>query len=149
MPGMGKMKKAVDAAGGFESNREILHQEAIISSMTKKERKNPKLMNASRKRRVAAGAGVTVQDVNKLLKAYQQMATMMKKMGKKGGMKGLAGMMGGAPGGMGGAMPKGGQMPGLGGGMGGQLSGLGGGQLPPDLDPSKLGLPGLGGPKKK
>ncbi|WP_306252677.1 signal recognition particle protein [Parvularcula sp. IMCC14364] len=145
MPGMGKMKKAVDAAGGFD-NKEILHQEAIISSMTKKERKNPKLMNASRKRRVASGAGVSVQEVNKLLKAYQGMATMMKKMGKKGGKKGLASMMGAMgggmpPGGMGGGMP-----PGLG---GGGLPGLGSGQLPPDLDPSKLGLPGLGAPKKK
>jgi signal recognition particle subunit SRP54 len=157
MPGMGKMKKAVDDAGGF-GNKEILHQEAIISSMTKKERKNPKLMNASRKRRVAAGAGVTVQEVNKLLKAYQQMATMMKKMGRKGGKGGLAGMMGALGGGAGGAMPPGG----MGGGMpplpkGGQLPGLGdGGQLPPDLDLNKLGgpgglggLPGLGGPKKK
>ncbi len=142
MPGMGKMKKAVDQAGGFD-NKEILHQEAIISSMTKKERKTPKLMNASRKRRVAAGAGVTVQEINKLLKAYQQMATMMKKMGRKGGKKGLASLMGAMGGG---AMPPGG-MGGLPPGSG-QLPGLGGGQLPTDLG-NLGGLPGLGAPKKK
>ena len=86
MPGMGKMKKMVDQAGGFD-DKEIVRQEAIISSMTKKERKNPKLMNASRKKRVAAGSGTTVQEINKLLKAHRQMADMMKKLGK-GGMKG-------------------------------------------------------------
>jgi signal recognition particle subunit SRP54 len=145
LPGMGKMKQAVDAAGGFD-DKEIRRQEAIISSMTKKERKNPKVMNASRKRRVASGAGVQVQDVNKLLKAHQGMATMMKKMGK-GGKRGMAAsmakMLGGGPGGMpsmGGNLPP---------GMGGGLPGLGGqgGQIP---DLSKLGgLPGLGGDKKK
>ncbi|MEM9988458.1 MAG: signal recognition particle protein, partial [Pseudomonadota bacterium] len=137
MPGMGKMKQAVDAAGGF-GNKEILHQEAIISSMTKRERKNPKLMNASRKKRVAAGAGVQVQDVNKLLKAHKGMAEMMKKMGK-GGKRGMAAnmakMLGGAPGG---GMPPG--LPPMGAGGGG-LPGLGG--------PPMGGLPGLGGPKKK
>ncbi|MEQ8751330.1 MAG: signal recognition particle protein, partial [Amphiplicatus sp.] len=102
LPGMGKMKKAVDAAGGFE-NKEITRQEAIISSMTKQERKKPALLNASRKKRVAAGSGTSVQEINKLLKAHRQMADMMKKMGK-GGMAGLAkqmGAMGGAPGGLG------------------------------------------------
>ena len=149
MPGMGKMKKAVDAAGGFEG-KEIAHQEAIISSMTKKERKNPKLMNASRKKRVAAGSGTSVQEVNRLLKAHQGMATMMKQVGKKGGMKGLAGMMGqmggGMPPGMGG-MGGGALPPGLG-GAGGKLPGLGG-SMPSEDELSKLGLPGLGGPKKK
>ena len=148
MPEMGKMKKQLDAAGGFEG-KEIARQEAIISSMTKKERSNPKVMNASRKKRVAAGAGTTVQEVNRLLKAYQQMATMMKKVGKKGGMKNLAGMMGGGgmPGGGMPGMPGGGQMPkglpGLGGGMGG----MGGGKMPSEDELAKLGLPGL--PKKK
>lgn len=150
MPGMGKMKNAVDAAGGFD-DKEIKRQEAIISSMTKKERKKPALMNASRKRRVAAGAGVQVQDVNKLLKAHKGMADMMKNMGK-GGKRGMAAnlakmMGGGMPGGMGGGqMPPGlggpgagGNLPGLGGpGQGGGLPGLGGGSLP-----------GLGGGKKK
>lgn len=100
MPGMGKMKKMVDQAGGLD-DKEIIHQEAIISSMTKAERKKPALMNAKRKKRVAAGSGTSVQDVNKLLKAHRQMADMMKKM-SKGGMKGMAkqlGMMGGMPGG--------------------------------------------------
>ena len=142
MPGMKGLKGAVDAAGGF-GNREIGRQEAIISSMTKAERKSPKLMNASRKRRVAAGSGTSVQEVNKLLKSHQAMAGMMKKMGK-GGKRGMAanmakmmGAMGGGPGGM----PPGGGLPGLGGGMGGAP-----GQVP---DLSALGLPGLGGPRKK
>ncbi|MEE2690405.1 MAG: signal recognition particle protein [Pseudomonadota bacterium] len=100
LPGMGKMKKMVDQAGGFE-NKEIVRQEAIISSMTKQERRKPALLNASRKKRVAAGSGTSVQEINKLLKAHRQMADMMKKMGK-GGMAGLAkqmGAIGGAPGG--------------------------------------------------
>ncbi len=141
MPGMGKMKSAVDQAGGFD-DKEIRRQEAIISSMTKQERKKPKVMNASRKRRVAAGAGVQVQDVNKLLKAHAAMSDMMKKMGK-GGKRGMAANMAKMLGG--GGMPGGGMpggpagLPGLGGPPGaGGLPGLGGG-----------GLPGLGGPKKK
>ncbi|WOI53289.1 signal recognition particle protein [Parvularcula sp. LCG005] len=150
MPGMGKMKDAVTAAGGFE-DKQIRQQEAIITSMTKKERKSPKIMNASRKRRVAAGAGVQVQDVNKLLKSHAAMADMMKKVGK-GGKRGMAAnmakMLGGGMAGMGGMGGMGGSLPpgGLG---GGGLPGLGGGQGElPDL--SKLGgLPGLGGPKKK
>ncbi|WP_031550387.1 signal recognition particle protein [Parvularcula oceani] len=142
MPGMGKLKGAVDAAGGFGDNQ-IRRQEAIISSMTKKERKNPKLLNASRKKRVAAGSGTSVQEVNKLLKAHQGMSTMMKKMGK-GGKRGMAANM---------AKMLGGGMPGMpgGGAPGGapNLPGLGG--APGDMpDLSKLGgLPGLGGPKKK
>ncbi|NNE40583.1 MAG: signal recognition particle protein [Marinicaulis sp.] len=108
MPGMGKMKKMVDQAGGLD-DREIVRQEAIISSMTKKERKTPKVLNASRKKRIAKGSGTSVQEINKLIKAHRQMADMMKKMGK-GGMKGMAqqlagmggagglgGMLGGAP----------------------------------------------------
>ncbi|MBT8473652.1 MAG: signal recognition particle protein [Marinicaulis sp.] len=108
MPGMGKMKKMVDQAGGLD-DREIVRQEAIISSMTKKERKAPKVLNASRKKRIAKGSGTSVQEINKLIKAHRQMADMMKKMGK-GGMKGMAqqlagmggagglgGMLGGAP----------------------------------------------------
>ncbi len=92
LPGMGKMKKMVDQAGGLD-DKEVIRQEAIISSMTKQERKKPALMNAKRKKRVAAGSGTSVQEVNKLLKAHRQMADMMKKMGK-GGMKGLAAQMG-------------------------------------------------------
>ena len=136
MPGMGKLKDAAEAGLG---NNELARQEAIIRSMTKKERKNPKLMNASRKKRVAAGAGVQVQDVNRLLKSFQGMSTLMKKMGK-GGKRGMAQQLGQMlGGGMPGGMPPGGApggLPGLGAPSGG-LPGLGG------------GLPGLGGPKKK
>ena len=105
MPGMGKMKKAVDQAGGLD-DKEIVRQEAIIGSMTKAERAKPKLLNASRKKRIAAGSGTSVQEINKLVKAHRQMADMMKKMGK-GGMKGLAGQlagMGGGAGGLGGML---------------------------------------------
>jgi len=105
MPGMGKMKKMVDQAGGLD-DKEIVHQEAIISSMTKKERAKPKLLNASRKKRIAKGSGTSVQEINKLIKAHRQMADMMKKMGR-GGMKGMAQQlagMGGMPGGMGGPL---------------------------------------------
>lgn len=61
--------------------------------MTRQERKNPDIIKASRKKRIAAGAGVEVHEVNKLLKSYEQMSTMMKRMGKMGGMKGLASQM--------------------------------------------------------
>ena len=66
----------------------VKRQEAIIASMTKSERKNPKLLNGSRRRRIAAGSGTSVPDINRLLKQYQDMAGMMKKM-KKLGQKGL------------------------------------------------------------
>jgi signal recognition particle subunit SRP54 len=95
LPGIGKVKKQLAEAN--IDDRVIKRQEAIISSMTKAERKNPKLMNASRRRRIAAGSGTSVQDVNRLLKQHQDMAQMMKqvsKMGKKGFMRnGLAGLM--------------------------------------------------------
>jgi signal recognition particle subunit SRP54 len=102
MPGMGKVKKMVDQTGGLD-DKEIKRQEAIISSMTKAERKKPALMNARRKIRVASGSGTSVQDVNKLLKAHRQMADMMKKLGR-GGMKGMAQQLAGmgGVGGMGG-----------------------------------------------
>ena len=159
MPGMGKMRKAVDQMGGVD-NKLLARQQAIIFSMTPYERSHPKLIKASRKKRIAAGSGMSVADVNKLLKMHRGMSDMMKKMGK-GGMRNMMGAMGGGMGGggmpggmsggmpdmdpgmledmqkqMGGKMPKG--LPGLGKGMGGKgLPGLGG------------GLPGLGGPKKK
>ena len=107
MPGMGKMKKQIDAAGLDDSifNR----QQAIISSMTKKERQAPKILNASRKKRVAKGSGTSVQEINKLLKMHRGMGDMMRKMGKRGGLGGLMGGMGGGlgkmMGGMGGGMP--------------------------------------------
>jgi signal recognition particle subunit SRP54 len=86
LPGIGKMAGALKDAN--IDNKMVARQEAIITSMTKAERKNPDLIKASRKKRIAAGAGVEVQDVNKLLKQYQQMADMMKKVGKLG-QKGL------------------------------------------------------------
>ena len=106
-------------------DRMIARQEAIISSMTKAERKKPDLLNASRKKRIAAGAGLEIQDLNRLMKQQKMMAKMMKKMRTKGGMKnmmrGLEGMMGGngGPGGSGGMGGPGGGMPpgGMGGGM--------------------------------
>jgi signal recognition particle subunit SRP54 len=137
LPGVGKMKKQMDASGMDDSiiNRQI----AIIQSMTKQERKKPDLLAASRKKRIAAGAGVPVSEINKLMKMHRQMADMMKKVGKMGkgkaGMRQLAGMFGGAgglpPGAGGGAMPPGG-MPSLPpGGLPGM--GPGGSTLPPGL----------------
>jgi signal recognition particle subunit SRP54 len=89
LPGIGKIKKQLDEAKLDDGM--IKRQEAIISSMTARERRNPKLLNASRRRRIALGSGTTVQDVNRLLKQHQDMADMMKKvskMGKKGLMRG-------------------------------------------------------------
>ena len=86
LPGIGKIKKQLDSANIDETI--VKRQEAIIASMTKAERKNPKLLNGSRRRRIAAGSGTSVPDINRLLKQYQDMAGMMKKM-KKLGQKGL------------------------------------------------------------
>src|SRR5690348_4550451 len=86
LPGIGKIKKQLADANIDEGI--IKRQEAIIGSMTKAERRNPKLLNGSRRRRIAAGSGTSVPDVNRLLKQYQDMAGMMKKM-KKLGQKGL------------------------------------------------------------
>lgn len=91
LPGIGKMKKQIEDANIDDTV--FKHQQAIISSMTPKERRMPKLLNASRKRRVAAGSGTTVQEINRLLKMHRQMADMMKKLGKRKG--GLAGLFGG------------------------------------------------------
>jgi signal recognition particle subunit SRP54 len=85
MPGMGGMAKAAEKAG-FD-DRMLKRQIALINSMTKKERANPDLLAASRKKRIAKGAGMEVSDLNKLVKQHQQMAEMMKKMGKGGMMK--------------------------------------------------------------
>lgn len=81
IPGLGKVKQQIDEAGGLD-DKVIIHQEAIISSMTPKERRYPKLIDASRKKRIAAGCGLTVQEVNRLLKQYAQMAKMMKRVSK-------------------------------------------------------------------
>ena len=105
MPGMGKMS---DAMKGQVNDKEFVRMEAIINSMTPKERQFPDLLKASRKRRIAAGSGTQVQDVNKLLKQFTQMQKMMKKMKGKGGMqkmmRGMKGML--PPGMMGGGGPK-------------------------------------------
>ena len=138
LPGVGKLQKQL--AGANIDDSQLKRQEAIISSMTKAERVNPRVMNASRKRRVAAGSGTEVQDINRLLKSHLEMAKMMKKVGKMGGKGMMKGLMGG------GGMPAPGEMPkmpggGLGGGMGGGIGGmpgLGGGMGGPRL-------PGLGG----
>ncbi|MFD0859717.1 signal recognition particle protein [Roseovarius aquimarinus] len=141
MPGMGKMAKQVQEAG-FD-DKIIARQIALIQSMTKKERANPQILQASRKKRIAKGAGLEVSQLNQLLKMHRQMADMMKKMGKGGmlkqAMKGMFGKGGGptpeeiqkmdpkaleqAAKQMGGSMP---------GGLGG-LGGMGGGGLPPGL----------------
>ncbi|MBP7062619.1 signal recognition particle protein [Ferrovibrio sp.] len=102
LPGVGKIKQQM--AGANIDERVLKRQEAIISSMTREERKNPKVIHASRKKRIAAGSGTSVQDVNKLLKQHLQMADMMKRMsklGQKGFMRSMMGAMGGLPG-----MPK-------------------------------------------
>jgi len=82
LPGIGKMKKQISEAN--IDDKMIAHQEAIILSMTPKERNNADLIKASRRKRIAAGSGTTVQEVNKLLKQHKQMATVMKKVGKMG-----------------------------------------------------------------
>jgi signal recognition particle subunit SRP54 len=128
LPGMKKAKQAMAASN--MDDKVLVHMDAIISSMTPKERASPALMNAKRKRRVAAGSGTQVQAVNKLLKMHQEMSKAMKQIRKMGGLQGLAKMFGkgeidGAMGGLG-TTPA---------GSGGGLPGLGGGG-PPDL--SKL-----------
>lgn len=99
LPGMGKMKKQLDGAN--LDDKLLIRQEAIIQSMTPKERRNPQIIAASRKKRIASGSGMNVQDVNRLLKQHKQMAGMMKKV-KKLGKKGIArgGMQGLLPPGM-------------------------------------------------
>jgi signal recognition particle subunit SRP54 len=95
LPGIGKIKKQISEANIDDGM--IKRQEAIISSMTKKERRNPKLLNASRRLRIAAGSGTSVQEINRLMKQYEQMSHMMKKaskLGKKGLMRhGLSALM--------------------------------------------------------
>jgi signal recognition particle subunit SRP54 len=120
-------------------DKALVRLEAMMSSMTAKERGKPDIINAKRKIRIAKGSGTTVQEVNKLLKMHQEMANAMKRLKKMGGFGKLAAMFGGGGGlgGLGGAGDAGG-MPGLGGagGMPG-LPGLGGSQpfnLPPGFN---------------
>jgi len=161
LPGVAKMKSQLENAN--LDDRIIKRQRAIIDSMTPSERRNPDILKASRKKRIAAGAGAKVEEINKLLKMHRQMADVMKMMGggKGKGMAGALGKMfglGGGAGGMGG-MPQptpeqiealqkqmGGKLPDFPGGAGGLpampkgmpgLPGLGAGKIP--------GLPGIGG----
>ncbi|RXR26472.1 signal recognition particle protein [Sphingobium fluviale] len=122
IPGLKKAQAAMAQSGA--NDKALVHLDAIIGSMTPKERERPAIINAKRKIRIAKGAGRTVQEVNKLLKMHQEMETAMKKIRKMGGFGALAKMFMGGKGGLGG------------GGMGDMLGGLGGGAG---------GLPGLGG----
>ncbi|GAB3453846.1 signal recognition particle protein [Insolitispirillum peregrinum] len=154
MPGIAKMKKQISEAN--IDDKVIGRQEAIILSMTKKERQNPDLIKASRKRRIAAGAGVDVAAVNKLLKQHQQMADVMKQMKKMGGKKGLLGGLGKL---FGGGMPSpeelgAGGMPDLsmlqkGGGLPPGMPSLGRPGLPGGLPPDVLKALGKRGPKQR
>lgn len=131
MPGMKKAKAALQQSG--MDDKVLVHMDALIGSMTAKERANPAILNAKRKRRVAAGSGLQVQDLNRLLKMHQEMSKAMKQIRKMGGLKGLGALFG--KGGMGAAMPGLGG-PGPGGPGGGGLPGLGGpggGDIPPEL----------------
>jgi signal recognition particle subunit SRP54 len=154
LPGVAKMKAQMAETG--VDDRMINRQQAIIRSMTKAERRKPDLLNASRKRRIAAGAGVEVQDINRLLKQHRQMQDAVKMMTKGGGKNlarmaqamGLPGM--GGPGGADMARLKamgGGKLPAPSGdemkALQDRLAGLGGGSVPGGLP----GLPGL--PTKK
>lgn len=152
MPGIAKLKNKLAEANLDE--RLIKRQVAIIDSMTPRERRNPDILKASRKKRIAAGSGTRVEDVNRLLKMHRQMADMMKAMGgaKRGPLAALGSMMG-----FGGGMPSPEEMARLAEKMPGGAPGLppglpgSGGTLPPTLPtlPPRLpgigGLPGLGG----
>ncbi|CAA0113751.1 Signal recognition particle protein [BD1-7 clade bacterium] len=108
MPGMGGLSQV---AQDQVDNKMFVQMEAIINSMTPAERRNPDLLNGSRKRRITQGSGTQIQDLNRLLKQHKQMQKMMKKMSQKGGMqkmmRGMQGMMGqaGLPGGLPGGVP--------------------------------------------
>ena len=129
LPGMKKIQGAVNSAA---NDKTLPRLDAIIGSMTPRERTRPELMNAKRKIRVANGSGTTVQDVNRLLKMHQEMATAMKKIRKMGGLAKLGAMFGGGGGGLGAGMPGGGALPP--GGLPG-LPGAGGGGAPFNLPP--------------
>ncbi len=126
LPGMKKMQ---GAAAGMD-DRILVRMDAIISSMTKKERTKPELLQAKRKIRIANGSGTTVQEVNKLLKMHQEMSTAMKKLRKMGGIKGLGALVGKGGGGLGGLLGGGGLpgMPGAGSAGGGMPN------LPPGFE---------------
>jgi signal recognition particle subunit SRP54 len=135
LPGIAKMKNQLAAANLDE--RVLKRQVAIIDSMTPKERRNPDVLKASRKKRIAAGSGTRVEDINRMLKMHRTMADLMKAMGggKRGPMAGLANMLG-----LGGGMPSPEQMQQLAAKMPGAMPGLPGGSQLPGLPP---GMPGL------
>jgi signal recognition particle subunit SRP54 len=87
LPGIGKMQKQISEAK--IDDKMVRRQEAIISSMTPKERRYPKLLNARRKQRIAAGSGTSVEEINKLIKQFMEMGRMVKQVSKLG-QKGLA-----------------------------------------------------------
>jgi signal recognition particle subunit SRP54 len=154
LPGIAKMKNQLAAANLDE--RVLKRQVAIIDSMTAKERRSPDILKASRKRRIAAGSGTRVEDINRMLKMHRTMADVMKAMGsgKRGPMAGLASMLG-----FGGGMPSAEQMQELAEKMpAGMPTGPGGVPQIPGLPPGMPGLrgkfpgagpllPGLGGGK--
>jgi signal recognition particle subunit SRP54 len=148
LPGVAKMKSQLENAN--IDDKVIKRQCAIIDSMTPAERRNPDILKASRKKRIAAGSGAKVEDINKLLKMHRQMADVMKMMGGGKG-KGMAGALGKMFGIGGGGMPQptpeqiealqkqmGGKLPDFPGGAGGAL---------PPMPKGVPGLPGLGAPK--
>jgi len=103
IPGLAKFKSQIEDSGVCDNL--MKKQEAIILSMTKEERSHPNIIKASRKRRIALGSGVEVHDVNVLLKSYEQMSGMMKKMGKFGGLSAMSKLMKNSP--FGSMMPNG------------------------------------------
>ncbi len=129
MPGMKKAQAAMNATPG--ADKILVHMDAMIGSMTVKERGRPELINAKRKIRIAKGSGTSVQEINKLLKMHQEMASAMKRIRKMGGIKGMMAMLGK-------------------GGLGGLGNALGGAEMGPELGDmmGKMGggLPGLPGP---
>ena len=146
MPGVAKIKNQI--ANANLDDGLLKRQKAMIDSMTPKERRNPDLLKNSRKKRIVAGSGTKVEELNKLLKMHRGMADMMKAMGgaKRGPMAGLANMLG-----MGGGMPSPEQMAEMAKNMPGGGAGAPGG-LPPSMPklPTNFpglpgGLPGLGG----
>jgi signal recognition particle subunit SRP54 len=147
LPGVAKMKNQLASANLDE--RVLNRQVAIIDSMTPRERRNPDILKASRKKRIAAGSGTKVEDINRMLKMHRTMADVMKAMGgaKRGPMAGLANMLG-----FGGGVPSVEDMGKLAEKMpGGLAPGAGAAGLPPTMPglPPQFpgGLPGLGGPK--
>src|ERR1700728_1190137 len=146
LPGVAKIKNQLAERNLDETM--LKRQMAIIDSMTPKERRNPDLLKASRKRRIAAGSGTKPEDINKLLKMHRTMADVMKAMGgaKRGPMAGLANMLG-LGGGLGGGMPNAEQMAALAKKMpGGLPAGAG---LPPNLPGLPPNFPGLPGAMPK